>query len=311
MEKVACNLCGETRQRVILKSRDHLNPDKGWFDIVRCRSCGLVFVNPRPTAEEIRRFYPSGYGSRFQTLKKKKTSFYKRIPALLFRDPDIPERLESDPYFTKRRGRVLDVGTGGGELLLELHGRGWEATGLEPFCEPSAPAKELGLDIRRVSFEEAELPSGHFDVVLMSHALEHMHRPLEALRKAASLLAPGGMAYVEVPNFGSASRRVFGQRWAHLEVPRHLNQFTPRTIRMLANRAGLHLARIRHVAASHALRETLLRIFISRKHGGSFPCTLINRLLRTPAAKIAAALVSGVLALLKTSDHVGYYLIKE
>jgi 2-polyprenyl-3-methyl-5-hydroxy-6-metoxy-1,4-benzoquinol methylase len=311
MEEVACNLCGSNRQRVVMQRRDHLNPQAGLFSIVRCRSCGLVFLNPRPTVEEIGRFYPSGYGSRFKALRKKKPSLYKRIPTLLFGDPDIPGRLESDTYFTERRGRVLDVGTGGGELLLEFHKRGWEVEGLEPFCEPSPPAKEAGLDIKKVPFEKARLPASYFNIILMSHTLEHMHQPLEALRKAASLLVQGGMAYVEVPNFGSLSRRLFESRWAHFEVPRHLHQFTPQTMKLLSGKVGFHLEKTRHVAASHALRETLLRIFPSGKHGGSFPGTLVSRLLRTPAGKMATALVSGVLSLLKSSDHVGYYLIKD
>ena len=83
MGKVACNLCGGTEQRTILRTRDRLYPGEGAWSIVRCRNCGLVFVNSRPTPEEIEKFYPSGYGSRFQTLGKKGISFYKRIPALL------------------------------------------------------------------------------------------------------------------------------------------------------------------------------------------------------------------------------------
>jgi 2-polyprenyl-3-methyl-5-hydroxy-6-metoxy-1,4-benzoquinol methylase len=311
MERVACNSCGTARQRVILRKRDHLHPRYGRFSVVRCLECGLVFINPRPGPEEIGRFYPSGYGSRYREGRNKKKSFYKRIPELLFGDPDIPERLDSDPHFERRCGRVLDVGTGDGQLLVEFQKRGWEAEGLEPFCEPSSQVKELGLEVMNSSFEKANLPAGRYDVVLMSHVLEHMHEPLEALRKAARLLAPGGLAYVEVPNFNSLCRRVFGVRWAHLEVPRHLNQFTSRTIKNLARKAGLHLAGTRHVAASNALRETLLRIFPPARYGGSFPGTVVNRFLRAPAGKIVAALASGLLSVFRTSDHVGYYLVKD
>jgi SAM-dependent methyltransferase len=278
---------------------------------VKCLKCGLVFVNPRPAPDEIGRFYPSGYGSRYREGKDKKKSFYKRIPELFFGDPDIPERLDSDVRFKQRRGRVLDVGTGDGQLLVEFQKRGWEAEGLEPFCEPSPQVRELGLKVMNSSFEEAILPAGRYDVVLMSHVLEHMHKPLEALRKVARLLVPGGLAYVEVPNFNSLCRRFFGVRWAHLEVPRHLNQFTPRTIEKLARKASLRLADIRHVAASNALRETLLRIFPPVKYGGSFPGTIVNRFLRAPAGKIMAALASGLLSVFRTSDHVGYYLVKD
>jgi SAM-dependent methyltransferase len=311
MESVACSLCGGTWQRSLLRVRDHLHPQAGRFRLVRCSGCGLVFVNPRPTPAEMGRFYPCGYGSRGQTLRQRGPSFYKRIPALLFGEAGLPESLAGEPRFAGRTCRVLDVGTGGGELLAGFHKLGWETTGIEPYCEPSALAEELGLDIRREPFELAELPASRYDLVLLSHVLEHMHDPLAGLRKAATLLAPGGLAYVEVPNYDSLCRRIFGPRWAHFEAPRHLSQFTPRTVSLLAKAAGLRLVKVRHIAASNALRDTLLRIFPPARTGGAFPGSTVNRLLRTPALKVAAALAAGLLSVFKASDHVGYYLAKD
>jgi SAM-dependent methyltransferase len=295
-----------------MRVRDRLHPDRGYFHITRCRNCGLVFLNPRPTLTEIKNFYPSGYGSRPQDLRgRKKESLYKRIPGLLFGDPDIPERLDSDPYFTGRRGRVLDVGTGGGELLVEFHKRGWDATGLEPFCEPSPLVKDPGIEIVRTPFIDADLPPEHYNVVIMNYVFEHLHDPLDALRKASYILAPGGMVYIGVQNFDCFCRRILGPRWFPLEVPRHMNQFTPRVMAKFAQAAGLRLAKIRFEANSNCLRESLLSIFVSSKRGGEFPGSSINRILRTPVMKVVTALVSGVLAMLKQSELVGYYLIKE
>lgn len=312
MECVPCNLCGGIDQRVLLHVRDRLTPAFGRFGIVRCMKCGLVFLNPRPTLEEIGRFYPSQYGMHVQALRgRRKESLYKRIPGLLFRDHDIPVRLRRDPYFVRRRGRVLDVGTGGGELLVEFHRHGWEPTGLEPFCEPSPLIKDLGVTIIRTPFKTADLPASHYNVVIFNYVLEHLHDPLDALRKAQRALVPGGMVYVGVQNFDCILRRMLGARWYPLEVPRHMNQFTPRTMSKLARAAGLRLAKIRYEANSNCLRESLLGIFLGRKQGGEFPGSAINRVLRTPALKVAAALFSGALSLLRQSDLVGFYLVKD
>jgi hypothetical protein len=80
---------------------------------------------------------------------------------------------------------------------------------------------------------------------------------------------------------------------------------------LIARVAGLRLLKVRHIAASNALRDTLLRVFRSGANGGAFPETALNRLLRTPALKVAAALAAGLLSVFKASDHVGYYLTKD
>jgi len=163
----------------------------------------------------------------------------------------MPNRLKSDPWFTSRRGRILDVGCGGGELLAEFKKAGWDTLGLEPFCEESPLAKGLGVEIIKVSFEEAKLAPAQFDIVIMTHVLEHLHEPLTALRKAADVLVPGGMIYVEVPNLDSLSFRVFRSRWAQVDAPRHLSHFTLRTMVKLSGFAGLKLWRKVMVFAKH------------------------------------------------------------
>ena len=137
------------------------------------------------------------------------------------------------------RGRLLDFGCGGGAYLERMHRQGWDVTGLDV----SAAAVEcvrtrLGLRALLGTLPHPELKPATFDVVTMWHSLEHVHEPLEVLRAAHQLLAPGGKLLVATPNIDSLPFRWFGQAWYGLDLPRHLTHFSSRTLRRLLERAG-------------------------------------------------------------------------
>jgi SAM-dependent methyltransferase len=84
-----------------------------------------------------------------------------------------------------------------------------------------------------------ELPASSVAAVLMSSFLEHEARPLELLQAVRGALEPDGVAILKVPNFASWNRLLRGARWCGFRYPDHVNYFTPKTLAMLAKRAGL------------------------------------------------------------------------
>jgi len=103
----------------------------------------------------------------------------------------------------------------------------------------------MGLDVATGAFEDVGYPDRFLDVITMYHVLEHLHNPREALSKAYQLLKSGGLLVVAVPNLDSLQARIFRQRWYHLDAPRHLYHFTPRTLEMLLHEAGFKIVEIR------------------------------------------------------------------
>jgi SAM-dependent methyltransferase len=83
------------------------------------------------------------------------------------------------------------------------------------------------------------LPAASTTAVLMSSFLEHEARPLELLREVRRVLRAGGFAIVKVPNFTCWNRRLRGPRWCGFRYPDHVNYFTPPTLRLVAEHAGL------------------------------------------------------------------------
>jgi SAM-dependent methyltransferase len=134
-----------------------------------------------------------------------------------------------------RRGdRILDVGSGSGNFVAMLHLRGYRtATGVDPFAEP-------GQFTRRATISDVE---GEFDLILFNDSLEHVPKPSDDLTCASNLLADEGRIVVRVPLADSYAWRVYRTDWLALDPPRHLTVPTRRGVRIMAEHAGLRIAR--------------------------------------------------------------------
>jgi SAM-dependent methyltransferase len=135
--------------------------------------------------------------------------------------------------------RLLDIGCGHGDFMLYCRQRGWTVAGLE---QPRSPVMELkarlGIDVYELQDLET-LPADHFDVVTIWHVLEHLPDPARALAQVRRILKPGGLALIEVPNFGGWQGRLGGAAWFHLTVPLHLFHFEKHTLARLLVQNGL------------------------------------------------------------------------
>jgi SAM-dependent methyltransferase len=234
-----------------LEAPDHFPGGRGfWFAVVQCQDCGLCFTNPRPSPTAIRQFYPSEYRPHRANRARKRGLFGLR-PA------EGRPRFRQDPQLLPwhGQGRLLDFGCGGGSFLRRMHCRGWQVTGLD--ISPAAVYRvrtELGLCALVGTLPHPDLRPASFDVVTMWEALEHVHDPLEVLRQARRLLAPGGKLVVTVPNIDSLPFRWFGHAWYGLDLPRHLTHFAPPTLQLMLRRAGFLAGPVRMVRHSRWLR---------------------------------------------------------
>ena len=103
-----------------------------------------------------------------------------------------------------------------------------------------------GVNVIAGDFLELDV-EGPFDAVTMWHVLEHLPDPLGAVVRAVDLMRPGGRLVISVPNVDSLQARFGGERWFHLDLPRHLFHFGPRSPSALVERAGLRVVRIGHL----------------------------------------------------------------
>jgi len=235
-EETACNLCG-ARNDVVVGTRDR---DGHPLRTVLCRTCGLVWTNPRPTTAEMNAYYGTTYRADY---KGQRTPPLRKIVRGFIGAADRRTMLR--PLLTPRKGapsdrvppRMLDVGCGAGELVYLMRHDGVDASGLDPGIEFAEFARAvLEVPIQTAAVDAAVVPPASQDLVTMFHALEHVPDPRGVLSTVLGWLTPGGHLLVEVPNI---SARV--QAPSHQYHYAHLHHFTGATLGAMGEAAGLRL----------------------------------------------------------------------
>ena len=199
-------------------------------DIVRCVSCGHMQLDPMPSASML-------------------AAAYSDAASEDYIDEQIGQRATARASLRlieryARPGRLLDLGCWVGFLMAEARDRGWEPLGVEPSGFAAAFARErLGLEVINEGVFEANLPSGAFSAVVLGDVIEHLTDPRTALERIRSLLAPGGVIWLALPDAGSRVARVLGRRWWSV-IPTHVQYFTRGSIATLLGRAGFEVLEI-------------------------------------------------------------------
>jgi SAM-dependent methyltransferase len=209
---------------------------KNGYRLVQCSRCGLVFVENRPSEQELSQFYnKDGYHVELTDDSSPASLWHKRTAARQFQ---FLRRY-------KKSGRVLDVGCSVGFFLRVAKEQGWETFGVDQNMRSIQYARDnYGLNVMNGALEEAGFPPKSFDVVTLWDVIEHLPAPIGTLRQIAGLLKDDGILVFETPNidglFPRLSYRVgkWMNYWPHPTPPGHLFQFSMKTIRLLLQEAG-------------------------------------------------------------------------
>jgi len=264
-EYIRCDLCGEDCPEVLCVGRDRLHGTAGQWRVVRCGACGMVYTNPRPAMESVALVYPADYRPH-RPKRKKRLSRRWRLQQWSLRHhwnyPPVGDsrliKAISWPVFLwtrfKRRnfdlfawegdGKLLDYGCGGGGYLRRMSDRGWNVAGMDVSDSAVEACKKAGFEVRAGSDPRAQYEAESFDVVTLWHVLEHVPSPTETLRQVRSVLKPNGKLVLGLPNFGSWIAQELGPYWYALDLPRHVNHFTPDTIGAMLRKTGFRIERI-------------------------------------------------------------------
>jgi 2-polyprenyl-3-methyl-5-hydroxy-6-metoxy-1,4-benzoquinol methylase len=209
----------------------------------RCGGCAFEYIAPRPTPQETASFYDiDGYYTQGgYTERVVAQGFLSRLRNhLAWRFDRSDDLIDVITRRLPQGASIVDIGSGDGAQMALLAPRGFRMTGVERDTK-SVSLQGEHTQVFEGSAESlpAQLPRGSFDGVMFKQVLEHLVDPVSALRNAAQLLKPGGVMFVEVPNNESAIAQQSGLSWEHMDVPRHINFFTPQTLQATAAAAGL------------------------------------------------------------------------
>ena len=221
-----CPACGSARLAAF-----ELAPGR---ELQRCADCGTVSATRYADPSEIyREGYLFGEVEGFGIDVRDET-FQRYLRRVAARRVAMIERATAI-----RQGRLLDVGSGTGEVLTAARDRGWHAQGVEPEATSAGLARERGLDVVVSELEASGLPERSYDVVSAFHVLEHVPDSRAFLRTLARWARPGGFVAVEVPNWKGVLRRRLRGDWPMLRPLEHLVHFAPDTLQRTLRASGL------------------------------------------------------------------------
>ncbi len=297
MESVSCNLCHHSEATLVYEVQDWLfNKPENISRLVRCNNCGLVYQNPRPTADEIGMFYPPDYELYQVEEDKKKTSRLMRW--VMQYGINKRRRVVARE---KAGGALLDVGCATG-IFLEVmqESQQWILKGVEINESAARIAREQkNLEVTTGTLEEAKFQDGQFDVVTLWDVLEHLHDPAGSLREIHRILKPDGMIVFRVPNGGSLDASLFGAFWAGLEPPRHLYVFDPKTLTKMLSNTGFNVKRMSCEIGSYPTFVLSLRFWMTGKGIDSKRREMISRFLYSAFARAISAPLFFMIGLFK------------
>jgi 2-polyprenyl-3-methyl-5-hydroxy-6-metoxy-1,4-benzoquinol methylase len=242
LEETSCPIGCVASDELVLTAGDRLHGLPGRFRVVRCRGCGLMRTNPRPTAETIGFYYPTEYRphqAQATSEPRKSSSRLRRAIGSLF-------EFQAMSLPDLRPGKLLEVGCGSGGFLRAMSDRGWRVSGLEPSEKAAENARALGLDVKATTLEGAPDRKESLDLVVAWMVLEHLHEPIRGLRRLHAWSREGAWLVGSVPNAASLDFKLFGDAWYALQTPTHLYHYTPETLPKVLERGGWRLERLLH-----------------------------------------------------------------
>ena len=209
--------------------------------IIWCAACGFGWQHPLPTLKETQAYYENSTPYNIHGANEKEQAAFIRLC-----------RIEA---LMPGKGRLLDIGSGLGYFLKVAQNCGWDVTGLEPqrsaalFCR-----QQLGINVHIGTIKNHNLLAESYDVVTLWDVWEHVHDPLNFLHSCISLLSPGGLLVVAIPNASGLPALIFKGDWRYV-MKTHLNYFSLPYITRTFSNQGLKIERIDHTIKIQSLLQ--------------------------------------------------------
>lgn len=235
-----------------------------------CHDCSLVWLNPRPVNESVALLYEQYYTHEgltnefllhnditfdaFPRNKKIKyavlaTHFgfplsvpfsYRILGKILGMIPSFRKKVESSigGFSPKHGAKLLDLGCGNGDYLLEMKYLGYNVEGIEIDPHAAEIARSNDLSIVTGTLTKGLYPENSFDAIYLNNVIEHLDDPQEVVSLCYSLLKKGGRLCIKTCSSTSLAHTLYKQDYRGLEIPRHFFIFSPNSLRTLGVQAG-------------------------------------------------------------------------
>lgn len=232
----ACPLCRHPKYTNYEICTDHLVSGES-FALVQCEACGMVYTNPRPTKENLGKYYDSPqYHSHSNAFSPAQILYSLARRIALQRKYLLIKSLHPNS-----NGKLLDFGCGAGHFLRHMQKHNWQVDGVEISEHARLSAQTL---VHKTIHSSLDTLQETFDLITAWHVVEHMPDPVTTLHELREHLNPSGHLVIAVPNHLSADAKHYRSHWAGYDVPRHLMHFSQKTMKLVAKKCKLKLVAI-------------------------------------------------------------------
>ena len=225
---VSCFACGSNDAKEVFK--------KDVFSYVQCPECDTFFVNPRPTLDDLIRFYTDSPSTSYWV-----NEFFQPFAEARREKMFKPRALEIySKFLNKNISSVGDIGAGFGIFLSELK-KVWgdvSLSAIEPSREMAAICREQGFSVVEAPIEHVSASEHQFDLLTSFELLEHLYDPFDFVKGIFRLLRPGGYVVLTTPNGLGFDVLNLWENSKTIFPPHHINFFNPWSMRRLLTRAG-------------------------------------------------------------------------
>jgi len=213
-------------------------------NIRRCKNCSYMFNDV--SKEEVDSFLKNYYKNEYWQIKRKQRSnfFLRLISKISSVKLDFQRAYSQFNYIKKTRGNVLDVGAGRGTTSIFFAKRNFQVISIEPDKKNAEKLRKINLSIQvhNGSLDDFKNEGRLFDIVVLSHVLEHAYNILDFLKIIKKLLTENGIIFVEVPNCNNNATL---ERSIMTEP--HLSHFTKKSLENLFCKLGMKIVKLESV----------------------------------------------------------------
>ena len=239
----SCLICGGSQHRLLFS--------ENIWQVYKCTTCGLGVLHPQPAPEQLNDLYNQAYFESHyaEELKPESEKMSRRLK-------QESHRLRFFRPF-KKKGRVLDIGSGRGFFLLACRRQGYKVEGIDVSADAAGyVASTLNIPVHVGRIGRIPLPDASYDVITFWHSLEHTVDPDLCLTMASRWLKNDGILVIDVPNHEGYDARRTWSGWSQWDLPFHFYHFTPGSLKALLDKHGFKIVR-RKSYLSEYVKENL------------------------------------------------------
>ena len=262
----SCEACGVSNTEILLQNQVHHyiedNTEETWiYNLVKCKNCGLVFIDPKPTWNILQTFYDTSYGCYHASInlpENEAASLKYRLAS--WRDPinssiNIKKMMAigsewlsgktisyslAVPLNLNKDAQIFEVGYGSGNWLRAMAQLGYHnlyGYDIDANSENVESLESAGINVTSGIFLDNEYPQEFFDCIRLEHVFEHLIEPQLVLEKCWHMLKPGGLLVMNFPVGNSISFKISVIHSSIRVSPMHLYLHTSESIQLLLKKA--------------------------------------------------------------------------